>query len=37
MNPNEETMIKAMIYGTLAAAAIILHNLFTIIYPYIRL
>lgn len=37
MEPNEVTIIKALIYGTLAATVIILHNLFVTIYPYIRL
>lgn len=37
MKAKEETIVKAIIYGTLAATAIILHNLFVIIYPFIKL
>lgn len=33
----KETYIKAMAYGLIAATAIILHNLFIHLYPYINL
>lgn len=36
MEPRE-IRIKAILYGTIAAATIILHNLFIYIYPYIKL
>lgn len=37
MNPRETTILDLMIYGGITATAIILHNLFIYLYPYISL